>query len=684
MKTLGLLVLLMSLALSDAAAQTTLFARNSVWRYRDTATALPGSWNQPGYDDSAWPAGPGGLGYGDPCIATPVPFGPSSSARWITTHFRISFTLPVAPATLTSLTFEANYDDGFVAYLNGVEVARRSMPAGPVSYGTLALNHEGGTYETIDLTSSTGALVQGANVLAIEVHQRSADSSDLAWDGSLSYATSAFVTRGPYLQRGGPDRVTVRWRTNVATNSRVRYGPWPAPPVLDADLAASTTEHEITLTGLAPDTHYGYSVGSTTAVLAGGDATTTFTTAPLPGTAKPIRIWAIGDAGTAIQPQLDVRDAYEEYTSGRPTDLWLMLGDNAYETGTDAEYQAAVFDVYGSMLRQSVLFPTRGNHDVLAAGANNDYYDIFTMPTSGESGGLPSGSEAYYSYDWANVHFVCLDSEGSDRSVSGDMIRWLRDDLAATSRDWVIAYWHHPPYTKGSHDSDDPLDSGGRMRDMRQNVLPVLDSAGVDLVLTGHSHSYERSYLIDGHYGVSSTLVPSMIVDPGAGRVDGDGAYHKATLGTGPGEGAVYAVAGSSGHIEAGGTLNHPAMRVSLLELGSMVIDVDGSRLDARFLDDHGAVRDSFTIEKGAQVSVPPIVARGPLVLLPTSPNPFTASTRVAFELARPTHASVTVLDLFGRRVRTLARGPRAAGRHELQWDGRDDLGRRLPAGSYF
>ena len=84
---------------------------------------------------------------------------------------------------------------------------------------------------------------------------------------------------------------------------------------------------------------------------------------------------------------------------------------------------------------------------------------------------------------------------------------------------------------------------------MRQNVLPILEAGGVDLVLTGHRHSYERSFLLDGHYGASTTLTPAMKIDGGSGRVEGTGAYRKATL---AGEGAVYVVAGSWGKSAAG------------------------------------------------------------------------------------------------------------------------------------
>ena len=81
------------------------------------------------------------------------------------------------------------------------------------------------------------------------------------------------------------------------------------------------------------------------------------------------------------------------------------------------------------------------------------------------------------------------------------MLTWRENDLAETTQKWIIAYWHHPPYTKGSHNSD----SESRLVDMRENALPILESSGVDLVLSGHSHSYERSYQLHGHYGTSGT-----------------------------------------------------------------------------------------------------------------------------------------------------------------------------------
>ena len=274
-----------------------------------------------------------------------------------------------------------------------------------------------------------------------------------------------------------------------------------------------------------------------------------------------------------------------------------MLGDNAYPQGTDEQYQVAVFETYPEVLRQSVLWPSFGNHDGFAADSatqTGPYYDIFSLPTAGEAGGLPSGTEAYYSFDHGNLHFVVLDSHESDRKPGGAMLTWMAADLATTTADWVIAYWHHSPYTKGSHNSDTEI----QLIEMRDHALPILEDLGVDLVLSGHSHSYERSFLLDSHYGTSDTLSPTMILDDGDGSPVGDGDYRKPSSGQAPHEGAVYTVAGSASRL-GGGTLDHPAMFSSQGRLGSLVLDIDGETLLGRFVDVDGLVMDRFRLIKG-------------------------------------------------------------------------------------
>jgi hypothetical protein len=409
---------------------------------------------------------------------------------------------------------------------------------------------------------------------------------------------SVELSRGPYLQLGTPGSIVVRWRTDPATDSWLAYGPSPAQLDMLITDPQAVIDHELTVTGLSPGTRYYYAVGTAAGILAGGDPEHFFTASPPPGVTTPFRVWVLGDSGTADEGAAAVRDGYLDYLGGRATDLWLMLGDNAYMYGTDEEYQAAVFEMYPQFLRSAVLWPTIGNHDAFSsnsASQTGPYFDIFTLPDWAQAGGSPSGTEAYFSFDYANVHFVNLDSSDSALDPSSTMIQWLAADLATTTQPWIVAYLHHPPYSKGSHDSDDPLDSGGRLFAVRENVLPILEDRGVDLVLAGHSHVYERSYLLDGHYGTSDTLDPdTMILDAGDGRPWGDGAYLKMHL---PHAGAVYVVAGSSGVVYSG-PLDHPVHYIGLPELGSLVLEFAGSRLGVLFIDTHGSALDYFSLVK--------------------------------------------------------------------------------------
>jgi calcineurin-like phosphoesterase family protein len=495
---------------------------------------------------------------------------------------------------------------------------------------------------------------------------------------AASVGSAQTVTRGPYLQSVSPTAVTVRWRTDVATGSRVDLGDSPGVYSRSVSDPTLTTEHEMRLTGLLPGHHYAYGVGQPSALLTPPDATYAFGSAPVTGSTAPVRVWVVGDSGHNNPGAQAVRNKFESYSASRPPDLWLMLGDNAYSSGTDAEYQDGCFNLFPVELRKWPLFPTRGNHDVVSTAPNDDYYDFFTMPSLGECGGVPSGSEAFYSYNWGNVHFICLDSEGSDRTLGGPMIMWLRQDLAATNAAWVVCYWHHPPYSNGSHNSDD---CPSNLCDMRQNVVPILDSTGVDLVLSGHSHGYERSYLLNGHYGLSNTLTAAMKVGSGDGRVGGSGPYTKSHTQQYPFEGAVYTVAGSGS--EKKHVASMPCMVASITSLGSLVLDFNGNRLDAHFLDDRGAVLDSFAIVKGGvqQVSVPP--AGSTLSLAPARPTPARGGVALDFTLSTAGPATLDVYDPEGRRIARLADGMMEAGPHHAVWRG---AGRDRPAapGAYW
>lgn len=404
------------------------------------------------------------------------------------------------------------------------------------------------------------------------------------------------IIRGPYLQIGTESSIIIRWATLAPVQGRVWYGTELDKLVLTLAETTTTCNHEVKLRSLKPDQKYYYAVGTLEGVQECGSEDDFFVTAPAKDKAseqvRTLRIWVVGDSGRGNDIAARVRDGYLKFTGTRHTDLWLMLGDNAYDIGTYEEYQQAVFDMYPQVLRRSVVWTAIGNHDAGSADSllqTGPYYELFALPKYAEAGGVPSGTAAYYSFDYGNVHFICLDSYGSDRSANGVMLTWLASDMAASNQDWKIAFWHHPPYTKGSHDSDTETE----LIEMRERCLPILEDGGVDIVLCGHSHSYERSYMIDGHYGFSDSFTSEMKKDGGSGRSSELGEYQKRHSSH---EGTVYIVAGTSGLADS--VTLHPAMHTSLSVPGSLVLDVHGKRLNAKFIDECGEVNDYFSIRK--------------------------------------------------------------------------------------
>jgi len=457
---------------------------------------------------------------------------------------------------------------------------------------------------------------------------------------SVQTSISQTVTRGPYLNMGNQTSITIRWRTSAATNTKVTVGTVFGTYPLVFTNATSSTNHEISVTGLTADTKYYYTVGSTTGVIE-GTANNYFITLPTPSSTRKLQILALGDCGNNSANQTNVRDAFLSYAAARNInpDAWIVLGDNAYNGGLDAEYTTGFFNIYnGTFLKNLKLYPCPGNHDYnnLAAnlqkrGVNLPYYDNFTMPIAGEIGGVASGTEAYYSYNIGDVHFLSLDAYGTengaantkmyDTAVGNAQADWIRADLTANTKRWVVCYFHHTPYTKGSHNSDTETD----LQAMHNYIPALLERFGVDMVINGHSHVYERSYLIKGIYANSPTYVPATNqVSSSTGRYSGAAGTCPYTYQSGQYKhGTVYVVAGSSGQI-GGSASGWPLAFMCHNDNtngGCLYLEVDSNRLDAKFISYSTGplapvVRDSFTIFKDVNKTTNITVAKNvPLTL---------------------------------------------------------------------
>ena len=167
-------------------APETLITKGAKWKYLDDGSDQGAAWREFTFDDAAWSEGQGELGYGDGDEATELSYGPDSDKKFITTYFRHGFTVP-SGVEITNARLELLRDDGAAVYLNGKEMARQNLPEGEITHETLAPNASSGraekTYHVSEVASE--GLRAGDHVLAVEVHQRSADSPDVSFDLTL-------------------------------------------------------------------------------------------------------------------------------------------------------------------------------------------------------------------------------------------------------------------------------------------------------------------------------------------------------------------------------------------------------------------------------------------------------------------------------------------------------------------
>ena len=195
-----------SVSISRPLASQTLIDKGDDWKFLDNGTPQGTTWRAVNYPDSTWRSGAAPLGYGDSVVATTVSFGPNTSAKYTTTYFRHAFDLSAA-RNVIALDLGLMRDDGAIVYLNGTEVFRSNMPEGSVSSTTFASSVVGGGDETTFFPRQVdpALLRDGKNVVAVELHQVNAGSSDLAFDFEL--VAQINFSNQPPTAVAGPDLV---------------------------------------------------------------------------------------------------------------------------------------------------------------------------------------------------------------------------------------------------------------------------------------------------------------------------------------------------------------------------------------------------------------------------------------------------------------------------------------------
>jgi hypothetical protein len=414
----------------------------------------------------------------------------------------------------------------------------------------------------------------------------------------VSMQVSAQVTRQPYLQIPTPNSIIIRWQTGVGTVGKVYYGTSVA--ALTENIPESKDEriyHEVKISDLKPDTKYFYSVNGSPK----GNEDLYFITPPETGKTLPFRIWVISDFGQTSsrmdEKRLETVAQWKAFNNNRyNANLVLSLGD---QTQDDAIYQIQhnYFNQLENVLKTSPLYTAIGNHDYHDSIYN--YLRTFSLPAKAEAGGLPSGTKQYYSFNYANIHVVVLCTEIEDEAGVKTQTEWLKRDLDNNKQVWLIACLHRPFHSGGHHKSDNDKS----MQRNRTNWLPLLEDHGVDLVLQGHNHVYERSYLLDNLIGPTTGITAANKINTKLGREDVEGPYKKKK--NTPHQGTIFLTtyAGGVGQEDFVPYSIFPVYFSKYEYIGSLVIDVKGDRMDVKSLcnlvNEKGShIWDYFTIIK--------------------------------------------------------------------------------------
>ncbi|MFL6138985.1 MAG: fibronectin type III domain-containing protein [Frankiaceae bacterium] len=347
---------------------------------------------------------------------------------------------------------------GYEVWRDGALVATTERPAGP-------------------RYSDNGLAAASSHSYAISAYDSAGNVSapTTARTGRTTAAGVVQIVRGPYLEQVTATTAMVAWWTNVPTPATVTY---TAQSTKTVTASANVLQHVVKLTGLQSGHAYSYVVGNGAGVVS---ATASFTTAPKPGT--PFSFAVVGDfgGGSSGESQVAARIA------GAGTSFIQTVGDNVYPTTGDpdpdfvhvySDFDQRLYKPYAAALAGQSFNPANGNKEYYGYGA---FWRNIAMP----------GNQRWYSYDWGDAHILVLDSEQPLTAGSPQYV-FAQSDLAAhQSQGWRIAVLQRPAYSSTSANSSSVP--------VRSSLVPLFQSQHVDLVLSGNSHNYERTFpLLDG------------------------------------------------------------------------------------------------------------------------------------------------------------------------------------------
>lgn len=313
-------------------------------------------------------------------------------------------------------------------------------------------------------------------------------------------------TRAPYLQSLASDSVLVAWMASDPAEPAVDFGTTPDyGSTVTAEVEGARC-HAV-LRGLTPGTRYFYRVRAGKRVLADG-AGCSFRTDEGPQDRR-FSFFVTGDIGDKGGRQVLTSKSILR-TEPRP-EIGILCGDIVYSKGSSSDYDARLMRPWQDLLATIPVWPALGNHDWKSPPSSNWQQEWY----------LPH-NEHYYSFDYANAHFIALDTRDGELYDAANQVAWLESDLQRhAGADWIFVYYHHPGITCTYKKNNEAVVA---------NFLPLFDRYRVDVAFTGHAHTYERLYPIRGGQPVGVEQDPHY-TDP---------------------EGTLYIVSGAGGKVKKG------------------------------------------------------------------------------------------------------------------------------------
>ena len=483
--------------------------------------------------------------------------------------------------------------DTIKAYLNGeLILSAVDDQYGAGNIGMLSYANTGAFYDSVSVTAEPFIYEEPGDIV-------------------LTYPVRE--DRSPYIQNPTKATVEIAWRSVAPYAGVLKYG--TEKGLLNNEIVEADPQqkHHVRIPELEPSTRYFYAVYRDGEMVheeenfrtARRDDETVFS------------FLVLGDSGVDTPAQWDVGEEMRRSMNEKEVDFVVHVGD--VHQGAGDYYDNIFFKPYASIIKNVNVFTSLGNHDVITDNGAV-YLDDFYLPHNN-----PDSTERYYSFRWANAFFIALDTNG-DYSPGSPQHDFLIDQLESAERasaTWTFVYAHHPPY------SEYWTNYYGEVG-VQNHLVPVYEQYDVDMVMNGHTHSYERGEKEHVHYLVSGG---------GGGTLDD------------------YFI--DYDHISFSAKTHHFTR-----------VDVNNEELDVTAIDQKGNQIDRFIINKRSQVSVDEeaSIAAG-FQLYQNYPNPVRASTSIEYDVPTSSRVELELVDVVGHRVATLVDRIHTAGRYTVSFD---------------